>query len=192
MRCSERSLVSTLGVGVMLAAAPAAPAVAQHGAHPPQQAAFDAVHIERSHSIQLEAPVERVFPLFEPRGISQWAARWNLEVLYPKSGPAGAGAVALSRHELHDEATVWIVADHDAQAGRIRYVNVIPEVEAWELEIRCTEDGSGRTLAIVTYRVTALSQQANQWVRDFFQNDFAKSIDGWGERITAYLAEPGH
>ena len=168
------------------------PAAAQHGAPPAQAAKFDAVHIEQSHSIRLAAPAEQVFPLFEPRGISSWATRWKLEVLYPSSGPAGKGAVALTRNEHHAEATVWVVADHDAEARRIRYINVIPAVEAWEMEIHCADDGEGGTQATVTYRVTALSQQANEWVQDFFDNRFVVSINGWADRINTYLNERGH
>ncbi len=182
-RCYAAALPATIALWMI-----ALPVRAQHE-HPEPAApeSFEAVHYERERSIQLDAGPELVFPLFEPSGLSSWSRTWKLEALYPASGEARAGAVFLNHPAAHDFSTVWLVADHDPRAQRIRYVITIPEVEAWELEVQCVGTPEGKTVARVSYRITALSERANEWVRDFFEDDFEVGVDRMGTRINEYL-----
>jgi hypothetical protein len=84
---------------------------------------------------------------------------------------------------------IWVVADHDPQARMIRYIIFIPDVEAWELEVRCLGTPDGETVASVVYRVTALSEGANAAVETFFAESFESAIDSWGRAINKYLVE---
>lgn len=162
------------------------PVAAQH-TESRQHSAFDALHIEQEHSIRLEANPNQVFPLFAPKGLPHWHSSWRLDVIHEPTDGTVAGTVALTRHEAHEFANVWFVADYDADAKRIRYYNVIPDIEAWEMEIHCVDDGNGGTVTSVAYRVTALSEGANHMVQKFFDNDFKAAIDSWGSKISAYL-----
>ncbi len=164
-------------------------AEAQHPAAEAQHAPFEAVHIERERKILLNASPEEVFPLFEPKGRAHWSRGWNPQFLYPVSGDARPGAVLTQTHPAHEDAQVWVLADHDQAAKFLRYVIFIPPIEAFELEVRCGPTPHGETEATVIYRVTALSEHANEMVQDFFDNDFEKAIDGWATAINRYLEE---
>jgi hypothetical protein len=157
------------------------------GAVHAQSDAFEAVHIERSRSIQLAGTPDRVFPLFEPEGRRLWASGWSPEFLFTRSDESLAGTVFRTQPHGHDDWTTWVVAEHDPRAKMIRYVIFIPEVEAWELEIRCVATPHGETVASVEYRVTALSEEANHAVQSFFANRFEDAIDSWGSAINAFL-----
>ncbi len=50
-------------------------------------------------------------------------------------------------------------------------------------------DPEGETVASVEYRVTALSEEANDAVRNFFANRFEGAIDSWGSAINAFLKQ---
>ncbi len=169
----------------------AAPAAAQHGDPHIQSRPFEAVHSEREHSIELAALPAQVFPLFEPEGLALWSVNWRPLLLHPRSGELRAGAVAIMRHAAHEESQVWFVVDHDPSACRIRYFNVIPDIEAWEMDISCSDNGRGGTQVTVAYRVTALSEHANQMVQDFFDNEFENGVEGWAQKINAYLRDGG-
>ena len=151
-----------------------------------QSAPFEALHFERTRSLQLDGTPEEVFPLFEPEGRQQWASGWDPEFLYSQSGEVQAGTVL--RTSVHgDEWAIWVVADHDPRAKSIRYVIFLPDTEAWELEIRCVPGPQGGTVASVTYRVTALTEEANDPVREFFAEHFEPAMDSWQSAINTVL-----
>ena len=56
------------------------------------------------------------------------------------------------------------------------------------MEIRCLPTSSGKTVANVIYRVTALTPEMNEPVESFFENDFDEAIDAWQPKINAALA----
>ena len=39
----------------------------------------------RTQNLRLNAPIDRVFPLFEPINEMKWAYGWKLELIYPKT-----------------------------------------------------------------------------------------------------------
>ena len=151
-----------------------------------QTAPFDAVHIERTRSIRLDGTPDQVFPLFEPEGRRLWARHFAPQYLYPQSGEARAGMVFQTVHHEH-EPSIWVLADYDPEDYRMRYVIFIPRTEAWELEIVCEPGPEGQTDATVVYRVTSLSEKANDMVQKFFDDDFEGAIDSWGSAINTYL-----
>jgi len=189
-RITLAELLGVLACGAVVMA-PSVPATAQHGDPHTQSRQFEAVHVEREHSIELTAPPAQVFPLFEPEGLALWSVNWRPQLLHPRPGELRAGAVAITKHAAHEESQVWFVADHDPHAYRIRYFNVIPDIEAWEMDISCSDNGRGGTRVTVAYRVTALSEHANKMVQDFFDNDFENGIEGWAEQINAFLRDAG-
>ena len=148
---------------------------------------FLAVHHERERAIELDASPDEAFRMFEPKGRELWSSHWKPEYLYPHSGEARKGTVA--RYKVHGhEWAVAVVADYEPEARMIRYLIFLPNSEAWEMEIRCLPTPSGKTIANVTYRVTALTPEMNEPVESFFENDFDEAIDAWQPKINAALA----
>ncbi|RWA97127.1 hypothetical protein [Mesorhizobium sp.] len=71
-------------------------------------------HLERSHSIVLSGPIDRVFPLFTPTGETLWVDGWDPEFLHPQDGETRQGMVFRTAHG--DETTLWACTDWDPVA----------------------------------------------------------------------------
>ena len=176
-RRASLSLAALLGMGVSAFSADA------------QTAPFDAVHFERARSLQLAGNPDEVFHLFEPDGRSLWARGFQPEFLHKTSGDSWAGTVFRTAPHGGDDYTTWLVADHKSESRRMRYVIFIPAVEAWEFEVECVANPDGGTVATIVYRITSLSEEANDAVSRFFSDRFDPAMDSWEAAINAYLTE---
>ena len=183
---SLRVAVALLGLACLWV--PRGEAVAQHTANEvvPVEP-FDAVHIERSHTIQLLSPPDQVFPLFTPEGRQRWSAFRPVMLRVPAEGWEGA---VFHQPTIHAIPNTGVVTEYDPLRRRIRYLTFMPQSEAFEMEIQVGPLGEG-SYATVTYRVTALSAAANDEVTAFFQGHFETQVDRWASAIDGHLAEGG-
>ncbi|HML22423.1 MAG TPA: hypothetical protein PKD09_12290 [Aggregatilinea sp.] len=110
-----------------------------------------------TESLTLNAPPERVFPLFGPLREKEWAADWDPTLIY-SDAPLGdcAGTVFSSRHPGEPD-TIWYVNRFDAAQWAVEYVRVTPGLMLAIVAIQCEASDGGRTVAHVTYTFTALS-----------------------------------
>jgi len=177
------SLVLALAIigGMGLPAGNAAGQHAEHQVVPVET--FDAVFFERSRTIRLEGSPEEVFPLFTPEGRQKWSS--FRPVMLRVSEEGWEGTVFL-QPTIHEEPNTALVADYDPGGRFIRYVTFIPRSEAWEMEIQVGPLDAG-SYATVTYRVTALSLEANPVITEFFEGHFEPAIDNWADAIDRYL-----
>ncbi len=67
-----------------------------------QKASFEALHIEKEASFELEGAPGDVFSLLEPLGRPRWVKSWTFEFLYPPSGEPRPGAVIRQTHRSGD------------------------------------------------------------------------------------------
>ena len=147
-------------------------------------------HAEASIVLRLPAPPQAVFPLFGPVRESEWSPHWNPTILYPLDHSQKAGAVFTTRR--HDQDVVWVLTTYDAAALRISYVTVSPARTAAQLDIALKAIGEKETEATVTERLTSLSADADQHVKDFAR-EFPLERDHWEQAISGRLRElTGH
>ena len=71
-------------------------------------------------SFRLEAPLERVMPLFTAEGERSWAPGWEPVIL---SGAVERGSAFVTRAHSGIETT-WIVADYRPAEGRASYARL--------------------------------------------------------------------
>ena len=142
-------------------------------------------HIDRRHSIVLSAPVDRVFPLFTPRGEKHWAAGWDPEFLHPTDGETREGMVFRTTHG--GETTLWTCTAWEPAAHLVRYMRVTPDSRVAVVEVRCREAFSGGTEATVSYAITALNKTGQAYLAGLTEEAFARMIDGWQTSIDRWL-----
>jgi hypothetical protein len=152
---------------------------------------FRAARIVRSAEIRLDAPPERVFPLFQPREEAAWAAGWAPRFRWPADGTAAEGAVFVT-HPPDEPETIWTVTRHDPTGGRIVYGRITPGSRAGQVEVACRADGEGATRARVTYTFTALSPAGNDWLAAFTEAHYADYLRGWEAAINHHLSTGEH
>jgi len=137
------------------------------------------------HSFQLEAPLERVFPLFTAEGERKWAPGWEPAILI---GAVDRGSAFVTRGHTGIETT-WIVADYRPAEGRVSYARLAQGSNIGLVDVICTAAEGGGTLVSVRYTLTGVSEQGRAFVREFLEPaHYAKMIDEWRVATSAALA----
>lgn len=142
-------------------------------------------HLERSHSIVLSGPVDRVFPLFTPIGETLWVDGWEPEFLHPQSGETRQGMVFRTAHG--DETTLWACADWDPTAHHVRYVRITPDSRFGFVDVTCRSAADGATEASNAYTFTALNAAGEAYLSKLTEEAFAHMVESWRVRIDAWL-----
>lgn len=149
---------------------------------------FTASHISRSHTIHLDAPTGRVFPLFEPVGEQSWASDWKPVFLFPPSGAAQVGAVFTTQvHQEDEHDTIWTISVYDPASFRLAYLRVTPGSRVGLIDISCEGSPDGGTAATITYTFTGLSEEGNEFIARLTPAHYQEFIHSWEEAINHYL-----
>lgn len=147
---------------------------------------FVAQRVTRSHTIQLPATPQQVFPLFEPLGEKLWEVDWNPDMLYPLTGEAEVGTTFATRHA--DEPTkVWTIIAYEREQSHVTYFNVLPQSHTSWIDVRCQQAEEQTSRVCVTYTLTALSPQGNALLATFTPQHYQTWISSWQQAITHYL-----
>ena len=148
---------------------------------------FSAVHASRSGSIQLDAPIEEVFPLFGPVREAEWAEGWQIEPLYAAT-PLLEEAGAVFQTRQHGEAvTLWIIQRFERETHGISYARVTPGLHLVTIEIDCTSSSRG-TDARVTYTLIGLSDEGNRFIEtEFSESGYQHMLGQWEQAINHLL-----
>ena len=143
-------------------------------------------HAEHHYLQRLNAPPEAVFPLLCPVREVEWARGWDPEVVYAHSGMAETDGVFITSEQ--GRQAVWYITRHDPESFFLEMIKTTPGLTACLIRITLRPDGSGRTLADVRYRHTALSPAGRDFVRDFTPEFYVRFMEEWEGELNAYLA----
>lgn len=144
-------------------------------------------HIDSTHRIVIDAPVDRCLMFFTPHGETFWVDGWLPEYRAPWGARTQAGQVFTTGEG--EALTIWMVCDFDRGAHRARYARVTPGSRTGFVEVCCTALEPGRTQVAVRYTLTALSEEGAQALSAFEGEAFARMIDGWAREIHARLPQ---
>jgi hypothetical protein len=135
-------------------------------------------------SFHLDAPRDRVFPLFTARGEREWAPGWDPVML---SGAEERGSAFQTRgHQAH--ATTWIVTDYRPSEGRVSYARLAHGSNIGLVDVICTEPTQGGTDVSVAYTLTPLNREAEAFVDEFLDpRHYARMVDEWRAATSAAL-----
>jgi hypothetical protein len=145
------------------------------------------VHIRRTGTVAVPAPLERSFPLFTPLGERLWAPGWEPRFQFPADGEPCAGATFTTRGEDGRE-TIWMMADWDPAGHRVRYARVTPGLKTGTVEVVCTPGDRATTVATVTYELTALTPAGDADLATWTEDWYASYLAEWETQIAAALA----
>jgi hypothetical protein len=143
--------------------------------------------LNNSHRIEIDAPVDRCFRFFTPRGETLWVDGWSPNYLAPSDGRTCAGMVFTTGRG--DEHTVWMLADFEVERHRARYVRLTPALRTAFVEVRCTAITPTRSAVEVRYTLTALNDAGAASLAAYEGERFVAMIEEWRERIAARLPE---
>lgn len=146
-----------------------------------------AERITREHTITLDAPLEKVFPLFEPEGEKKWAAGRDPQWVAPTTGEAEAGAVFLVGHSHQQHPSVWVLSHHDSAAGRVGYTVLFPENRVTQIEVKLSAQGES-TAATIRYTHVPLTDADRAFAAALDEAHYEDYIGHWEVAINHYLA----
>jgi len=139
----------------------------------------------RTQSFHLDAPRERVLPLFTARGEREWVPGWDPVML---SGAEQRGSTFQTRNH-EGRITTWIVIDHRPAEGRVSYARLAEGSNIGLVDVVCAAAAGGGTDVSVAYTLTALSAEAQVFVDDFLDAEtYARMIEEWRAATSAVLA----
>ena len=130
-------------------------------------------------TVPLQVPPAEAIELFTPSGERRWADGWDPSFPAAAADETEPGTVFETRG--HGPLT-WVVIGRES--GRsMRYAVVAPGIRAGTIEVVCADDGSGTTIATVTYDMTALSADGERWLAEFAA-EYDGYLDHWRRAIT--------
>ena len=146
---------------------------------------FEALRIRRESAFTVNQLIEKVFPLFTPRGEELWGEGWRPTYIYPKSGEAEEGMVFVTG-QSSEEHVIWRMLVYDRPHGRVKYSRISPSSRYGDVEVECLTDAAG-TKVKVTYEFTALSEAGNTFIREFTEEKYRVMIGEWKTAIQQYF-----
>jgi hypothetical protein len=150
----------------------------------PVSAPLKAPPRRRMQSFHLDAPPERVLPLFTARGDREWAPGWDPVML---SGAEQRGSAFQTRNR-EGRTTTWIVVEYRPAEDRVSYARLAEGSTIGLVDVVCTAAAGGTDVS-VTYTLTALHAEAQAFVDDFLDaENYARMIEGWRAATSAVLA----
>lgn len=144
------------------------------------------VRVRRTYQQHLDAPPDRVFPLLCPVRETEWVPGWNPSLVLSSSGVAETDCVFLLPGD-DTAGAIWMITRHDPAAHAIELVKVTPGYTTGRIWITLAPNGSGRTIAEVTYQYTALSETGEAFVQDFTEEAYVDFMREWEQQLNHYL-----
>jgi hypothetical protein len=186
VKMARIAAAAALEVGVTMLLTLSPPAHAEPTAPPPDRAAGTvqrAVHTHEQFEFIADAPIEVVWPLFGAQAERAWAPGWDPVFVWPEQAADQQGMVFKIAHG--DKAAIWVNTCLDPVARRAQYVYVLPDIVATVITLRLTPRG-GSTHVAVIYERTALSENANELVREMAAHDRMSGPE-WGKQINSHF-----
>jgi hypothetical protein len=136
--------------------------------------------------IDLNAPVEKVFPLFGPVREKEWAEGWDPEIIYSNTSLVEEHMIFRTKaHHPSESHYTWVITQYDPEGYQIGYtVSTVNRI--WFIRVVCKAAAS-RTTAEVCYTYTGLNEAGNDLNRKALGKMYARDLKDWEEAINYYL-----
>ena len=142
-------------------------------------------YARQSGSIELNGPIDRVFPYFGPVREAEWAEGWAPEMIYLPARDGGEGAVF--RTKAGDDEMLWTLARWDEHDHAITYITVIPGERLGRIDIEC-HAARDKTRCEVAYSYVALGHKGEEFIVKFTPAQHRHRLDHWQMAINHLLA----
>lgn len=131
--------------------------------------------VAHTHTIHVDYEPQTAARLFTAEGEVHWTPNWIATLI--KGDCFRNNDIFTNTH-----GTIFIVNDYDPERGHIAYSRVAPGMSAGTIEIFITPEGEGASVQI-TYRMTGLSEEGNESVRQMTADAYAAEMMSWEDDI---------
>jgi hypothetical protein len=141
--------------------------------------------VVRVYSQRLAGSPAQVFPLLCPVREVDWIEGWDPIAVISESGSAEAGCVFVTSATPAD--AVWVITQHDPDAGVIEMLKLSPGVTVCRLRIELAATAAGCD-ARISYEHTSLGAAGDAFVAGFTAEFYEQFIRDWEARLNHYLS----
>ena len=143
---------------------------------------FKAERVQKSATFQVNAPIEKVFPLFGPIREKEWAAGWEPQIIYSTNLEVEEHMIFKTSAKHHGEGEyLWVVTQFKPNDFFIEYT-VSTAQRIWFISVKC-ETADKNTKVTVTYIYTGLTEQGNNLNKPALEKMYAHNLKDWEEAI---------
>ncbi|MFO7767697.1 MAG: SRPBCC family protein [bacterium] len=146
--------------------------------------------IERSATIEVNAPPDEAFPLFTPLGEGLWSEDWDPVFRHPEEAELEDRAVFTTPDGPGGDR-VWTILKYRPGKHRISYLCITPGLLHSWIDISCEGTGMGTSKVEVAYTDTALSEKGQAYIERDSEEAFTSRIGHWEHAINRYLRSGG-
>jgi hypothetical protein len=150
---------------------------------------FEAQKVQRSHTIKLSAPPERVFPLLCPVREEEWIPGWEnetYELIFSKSGFNEEGCIFKTNFRVPAES-IWSCLKFDRKNYEVEFLIHIIGLEMRKFNISLKQNDDSSTSAQFSMITTALSEKGNEFVSNLTEEEYVKFISRFEMTLNYYF-----
>jgi hypothetical protein len=148
--------------------------------------AFKAKRVTRNCVQTIKAAPSEVHALICPVKEAEWLDGWDYDLIFSQSGFAEAGCVFISRSEGEKE-TIWLITKRDDRNYETEFARITPESRVACLKVRIEDGGKHISRMHIAYTFTALTEEGNQFIDNFTEENFVKDMQFWEATLNHYL-----
>ena len=148
--------------------------------------AFEAKRVTRNYIQTIKAEPSKVHALICPVKEAEWLDGWDYDLIFSQSGFAEAGCVFISRTEGERE-TIWLITRRDDQNCETEFARITPGSRIANLTVRIEAGGNHTSRMHIAYTFTALTEEGNQFIENFTEENFVKDMKFWEASMNHYL-----
>jgi hypothetical protein len=144
---------------------------------------------KHGYAQQLNASPKVVFPLLCPVLEVDWAPGWMPELVISRSGVCEPECIFITPPEYpsEHENPIWIVTKHDPNNWIVEMYKVVPGHTISKLEISLVENSSTSTTAHISYEITSIGKEGEQFMEEFTEEWYEAFMVEWETAMNHYL-----
>ncbi|MFN8205801.1 MAG: hypothetical protein U0T82_00130 [Bacteroidales bacterium] len=139
--------------------------------------------------ILVYASAADIFPLLCPVREYEWIPGWECDMIFSQSGLAEDNCIFATQPDDGGGKDVWVISryepPHTLQFVRVNALRVI------RYNISTISVDAGVSEMLWEQVVTSLSEEGNQWIKSYTQENFSRLIIRIGELLNHWFQEEG-
>jgi hypothetical protein len=148
---------------------------------------FKAEKVSRTATFEINANINKVFPLFGAFEERKWADGWNPTLIYPSTEIIEEGTTFKTEGNGDSEKEfVWFVSKYESQHYLIQYV-VSTQNRFWTITIKCKIITDNISAATVNYMYIGLNPLGNEINKHSLEKMYAEDLKDWQAAINYCL-----
>ncbi len=135
-------------------------------------------------TLSLARDADAVFRLMCPVAEHEWVDGWETRTIITESGLVETDCLFVTPGAPAD--AIWVTADHDPAARRLRLYKIVPERTVSRIDIAVDLEATGCT-AHIAYELTALGEGGRADIDAHDAETFSARMQSWQAAIERHL-----